>query len=63
MMEGCKLLSQILTLPNFESLWIEYFSTNLDEIHEENEAFFVFFKMAPSATFYLFSFKSDKLTN
>lgn len=61
MMVRYKLLIHVLSLPNFGSLWNQYFSTNLHKIHEENEAFFVFFKMAPGATFHLLLFKSDNL--
>ena len=31
------------------------------EIHEVKKGFLVFFKMAPSAVFYLYSFRSSKL--
>ena len=52
----------IKTSSNFASLLLSCFSTDLDEIHDEMKDFFVFFKMAPSAIFYLFSFRSSVLT-
>ena len=52
----------IQTSSNFASLLLSCFSTDLDEIHDEMKDFFVFFKMAPSAIFYLFSFRNDSLT-
>ena len=45
----------------FSNLLLCCFSTDLDEICGVKKGFFVLFKMAPSAIFYLCSFRSSKL--
>ena len=55
-------LKFVKTSSNFASLLLSCFPTDLDKIHDEMKDFFVFFKMAPSAIFYLFSFRSSVLT-
>ena len=50
------------TSANFGHLLLCCFLTDLDEIYDEMKDFFVFFIMAPSAIFYLFSFRSSVFT-
>ena len=52
----------MIFLSNFESLLLNCFSIDLDQVYGIKKYFSVLFKKAPSAIFYLFSFTSNVLT-